>query len=271
MDEPKTLEDYLQLQSDKELAEIINFAFQQEFNEIDPDFQLFYQKELDRLRAFDALRAQILILKKEKSKIKKYLKDEQKYQIIMDNLDKVEQMYYDWKNSLTEEDIMEISIIDWYEDFLDICGADLEKIFPDIKLTTNLIKKIVRTARDKNGRSTVKDKYKITEPIKPEQTHNFKENQIDRSYSKKTDAELLKMLGRSALEYLTDMICDALVIRSTDKLKMAIRFTIAHYCDSNTKGKEYSRTDKQAVKDASKTSGANIVDLLQKYNSMLYQ
>lgn len=112
MDEPKTLEDYLQLQSDKELAEIINFAFQQEFNEIDPDFQLFYQKELDRLRAFDALRAQILILKKEKSKIKKYLKDEQKYQIIMDNLDKVEQMYYDWKNSLTEEDIMEISIID---------------------------------------------------------------------------------------------------------------------------------------------------------------
>ena len=77
MDEAKELENYLQSVSDEELANTINLFFENEFNEIDPDFQLYYYSELDRLRLFDTLNKQILILKKEKSKIKKYLKDEQ--------------------------------------------------------------------------------------------------------------------------------------------------------------------------------------------------
>lgn len=272
MDETKELENYLKDVKDPELAETIDFAFNQEFQEIDPSFQSYYKKEIDRLRAYDALKVQLSILKKEENKIKKYLKDEQKYQIIMNNLDKLEQMYNEWKNSLTEEDLSVLFIDDWQEEFLNMSWFDLEKVFPEIRLTTNLIKKMLRTARDQKGISKVKEKYKITKPEKPEQNNDLKdlkENQIDRSYSKKSDAELLEMLSRSDLEYLADMIGDAVINGATDKLKIAIRFTFAHYCQSNTKGKEYSRTDKQTIKDTSKTSGKNIVDLLKKYNSML--
>lgn len=265
MNESKELESYLESVPDQELAETIDFAFNQEFQEIDPDFQSYYKKEIDRLRAYDALKVQLRILKKEENKIKKYLKDEQKYQIIMNNLDKLEQMYNEWKNSLTEEDLSVLFIDDWQEEFLNMRWFDLEKVFPEIRLTTNLIKKMLRTARDQKGISKVKEKYKITKPEKPEQNNNFKVNKIDRSFSEKSDAELLKMLGRNDLEYLADMIGDAVINQKTDKLRIAIRFTFAHYCQSNTKGKESSRSNK----NASKTPGKNIADLLKKYNSML--
>lgn len=269
MDEAKELENYLQSVSDEELANTINLFFENEFNEIDPDFQLYYYSELDRLRLFDTLNKQILILKKEKGKIKKYLKDEQQYQTIMANLDTVEKMFNDWKNSYSKEDKKTAYIVDWNEEFADMKWCDLDKIFPEIKLSTNLIKKIVRTARDHSGASQVKDRYKITEPQKPERNNELKENHVDRAYSEKTNAELLEMLGRNTMEYLVYMIDDALVNRNTQKLRFAIRFTFAHFSDNSTKGKEYARTDKQSVKDPSKTSGKTIVKLLDEYNSML--
>lgn len=269
MDEAKELENYLQSVSDEELAKTINLFFENEFNEIDPDFQLYYYSELDRLRLFDALNKQILVLKKEKSKIKKYLKDEQQYQIIMANLDTVEKMFNDWKDSFTKEEKEEAYIVDWYEEFADMKWYDMEKVFPEIKLSINLIKKIVRTARDHSGTSKVSDKYKITEPQKPERNNELKENHVDRSYSEKTNAELLEMLGKSTLDYLVYMIDDALVNQNTQKLRFAIRFTFAHFSDNSTKGKEYARTDKQAVKDPSKTSGKTIAKLLDEYNSLL--
>lgn len=272
MEDTKQLENYLNTISDEELAETLDFAFSQEFQEIDPDFHSYYKREIDRLRAYDALKVQLSILQKEKSKIKKYLKDEHKYQIIMNNLQKINQMYIDWKESLTpnEKEELKVVVTDWQEEFVDMCWYDLEEIFPDIKITVNLVKKILRTARSQNDSTiNIKEKYKITPPVKPEKNERLKENQIDRSYSEKTDAELLQMLNRNDLEYLADMVGDAVINQKTDKLRMAIRFTFAHYCQSNTKGKEYSRTDKQTIKDASKTSGKNIVDLLKNYNSML--
>ena len=61
MDEAKELENYLQSVSDEELAKTINLFFENEFNEIDSDFQSYYYFELDRLRLFDALNKQILV------------------------------------------------------------------------------------------------------------------------------------------------------------------------------------------------------------------
>lgn len=263
MDQTKE-ENYLSSVSDKELAETIDFAFDQEFHEIDPDFQSYYMKEIDRLRAYDALKVQLNILRKYKHDLEKYEHKKEAYEIKMKNLDELYKMFTEWQEKVSGDEAAYVE--NFYDDNIDT----LIKTFPEIEdLCTNVVRKMIRTARDQQGISKVKDKYKITEPEKPEKKMDFKENQIDRSYSEKTNAELLELLGRNDLEYLADMIGDAVINQKTDKLRMAIRFVFAHYCQSNTKGKEYGRTDKQDKKDASKTAGKNIADLLKKYNSML--
>lgn len=259
MEETKELETYLQSVSEKELAETIDFAFNQEFKEIDRDFQSYYKKEIDRLRAFDALKVQLKILTDYKHSVEKYEHKKDAYEIKMKNLDKLYEMFTKWQEEVSGSESTYVE--DFYFDNIDT----LIDSFPEIEdLCTNVVRKMIRTARDQKGISKVKDKYKIVEPEKPEQKNDFKENQIDRTYSEKSDAELLEMLGRNNLEYLADMIGDAVINGATDKLKIAIRFTFAHYCQSNTKGKESNRSN-----NASKTSGKNIVDLLKKYNSML--
>lgn len=259
MDETKELENYLKDVKDPELAETIDFALSQEFQGIDPEFKDYYEKEIDRLRAYDALKVQLKILKKYKSDLEKYPEKEEAYKIKMQNLDKLYDMFTEWQREVSGGQAT------YVEDFCYDNKAELIESFPEIDdLCINVVRKMIRTARDKKGISKVKDKYKITAPVKPNKNEDLKESHIDRSYSEKSNAELLMLLGRNALEYLADMIGDAAINGATDKLKIAIRFTFAHYCQSNTKGKESNRSN-----NASKTSGKNIVDLLKKYNSML--
>ena len=264
MDESKEVESYLESVKSPKLAETIDFALNQEFQEIDPEFQSYYKKELDRLRAYDALKVQLKILAKYKRDLEKYPEKEEAYKIKLKNLDKLYDMFTKWQEDVSGNEPT------YVENFYCDNEDELIESFPEIEdLCINVVRKMIRTARDQKGISKVKEKYKITTPVKPERSERLKENQIDRSYSEKSDAELLKMLGRNDLEYLADMIGDAVINQKTDKLRIAIRFTFAHYCQSNTKGKEYSRTDKQTIKDGRKTSGKNITDLLKKYNSML--
>ena len=262
--EVQELENYLQCLSEQELSETVDLFLKNEFNEIDPGFRAYYNKELDRLRMFDALHEQVKILKKYKKELEKYSRKEEAYQIKMKNLDKLYDMFLEWQNGLRESNDSYIET--FYLDNIDKLLAS----FPEIEdLCINVVKKMIRTAREEKGISNIKDKYKITEPEKPKQNIEFQKDQVDRSYSEKTEADLLNMLGRNTLSYLVFVIDDALKNRSTEKLKLAIRFVFAHYTDSNTKGKESSRKAQQETNSLGKTSGTTMVNLLKEYNSMI--
>lgn len=274
-EETEETENYLESVSDKELAETLDYAFSQELSKFDSAFPSYYEEQIDRLRAFDALKAQTAILGK-------YRNAEKKYQRELENLDTLYDIYKTWKKDTSR---ITPSYID---DFYYSNQSKISALFPELdRVSLNKVSKMIRTAREKEhlkkeekentekkmGSKTkyrpIKDRYKITEPKKPEEINSFQKNQIDRSLSPKSDAELMQLLGRGTLEGLADMTAEAMVTQRTDKLKLTIQFLFSHYCNANTKGKEYSRTDKQVTKNGSKTSGKTLVNLLKQYNSML--
>lgn len=228
-------ENYLQNVSTEELSEVLDCFFINEFNEIDPEFPSHYLMELDRLRSLDSLKTQIDLLRKQK----KSLKAEEEYKILIASLDTIEEMYNDWKNSSTPEDREgNFDIDDIYGAFAYAKWDEIKRMFPDIKISVNLIRKMIRTAKARN-RTDIETKPNPSKRLAPPEKieMEFQKNRVAK-LSQKSNAELLQILGKDTLDYFAYMANEALETENTMKLKIAITFVIAHFCVSNTKGKE---------------------------------
>ncbi|MDR1801961.1 MAG: hypothetical protein LBQ95_09030 [Lachnospiraceae bacterium] len=122
---------------------------------------------------------------------------------------------------------------------------------------------MIRSAKDPSS------KCGLVKPEKPVllKKMDFKKDVIKIEYSHKTDSELLAELDMPVLSELTSIIIDSLFSENTDILRIFITFMFCHKTNSNTKGKEYKRTDFQKIKNKSKTNSRTFPVLYSATNS----
>lgn len=263
MDELRQVEEFMETCSTEELAEVVDGMLETAFDTIDATFNTFYEKELMRLKELDALREHIKCLRKYKNKLNKYKEKQLRYDNLKEHSATLLHMYEEWKD---EKEKIYISVTD--EEFRRENYDEIKSITGD-DLNLSLLRKVFRYARNstsKNGLELKEPEFKDPELKYPE---DFKRNSINIKKSKKSSVALLSELRKPILIHIACCIIDALNTQNTELLRINILFLFAHRCTATTKGKEYSRTDKQEIKDVGKTSGASYHKLYAEYISLL--
>lgn len=239
-----------------ELAHVLDDILQICIVEFDPKFEVFYQGILHHLKEYDCMD----VLKKRLIKAgKKFSNYQKKVEKEKRGLKYQENIYFDymeWKKGIGDNYIIS---------FADDCKEVLKEKYPEIRndITSNYICELVRREKKRKKQEKKNDGKKVTVNIevkKPELKDSDLEkkdlnveNIIDVSRSKKNSKELLAILEKANLIYLANEIMETLGDKNTDHIQIFLHFGVCQMLHSGTSGKEYSRTDKQIIKNPSKT------------------
>ncbi len=263
MDNIQKFQDYIKSTKPIDLAKDLDYVLETGFDNIDPDFKFFYMQTINRIRERDDFHQQLNYLKYIENKNNEYKKKSKQYDTLVSHQEDLLKMYISWKQDNTIKKYnadMEEFYINNKENISRLLTKDAGK------LTLNLIKKLIR-----NARGEAKERYRLKKPVccfSYVDIERFEKDKVYLPLSTKKNFELLAELGEQALILLAINAVKALN-NTTDDLRVCLIFEVAHAVSSKTKGKEYARTDKQTIKDPSKTLHKPIQEYIEEYNTLL--
>lgn len=245
------------------IAETIDEICKTKFNETHPDFLEKYLQEIRRLRVRDALHKQLLELKEVQAFIKKH----ELYEVQKKCSSEIFKEYKDWKENRTSHRSM--------DDFVYEKKDLLEKIYvekyPELEnhFTEHDIKKMIRFAKcveanPTNGNPT-NGRHSLVEPTNcPTINYDLlNSSKVYIEYCKKSDAELLAVLGKQVLIRLIGFTCEAIDIENPDKLAIALMMFVCHDVVATTHANGIG-TDTSREKDINYNKAGTITPTIYK-------
>ena len=257
------LEAYLDNTDVRELANDLDYILQTKFNDIDPDFKNFYEKELQRFLWIDSLHHKVLLLKEYKRILKQYKKDLNKYHCLISHQKELTEMYEAWTTNEKElKKALKIHYVDINrESFYKRNKENIKLLFSESEISYVSGRSINQMLSGKIN------KPEVPAPLTMSDLQKY--DNISTAQNQ-TSAQLLARLGKTDLQELAHIIVDSIGNQSTEALRIFLLFSITHKCNSSTSGKEYERTDKQGeLKDPSKTSKKTQNSLTKQYNDLI--